>query len=42
MQIGEEHWAVEAIEAQTAAYTRVRVVRIGRAEVSRAGYRGRS
>jgi hypothetical protein len=41
IDIGTDRWSIEAIEALTGAYTRVRVIRIGTVEVSRPGYRGR-
>lgn len=41
IDIGSDRWSIEAIEAKTGTYTRVRVVRIGAVERSRAGYRGR-
>lgn len=42
MDIGDDRWAIEAIEARTSSWTRVRVVRIGRVEASRPNYRGRT
>lgn len=40
IEIGDETWAIDAIEAGTESYHRVTLVLIGRSEVSEPGYRG--
>jgi hypothetical protein len=39
LDIGDDKWTIEAIEAESETFTRVRAVRTGRVEESRDGYR---